>query len=119
LSHKIKLRELEKYFDCVVLVEGARDVEALRVLGFEKIYAIHWNKKSVRERIEEIVKEIGRDKTFCILTDTDSAGRKLYSQIVKILQELGVRVDNGLRDLLFESGVSHVEGFATFFDVKN
>lgn len=114
----VLINDLEKYKDCVILVEGKKDVVALNNLGFEKVYALHKNKKAIRERVEEIVEEIGNLKKieFCILTDLDEVGRKIYLQVKSILQELGVKVDSRLRRLLIQTGVSHVEGLGRFVE---
>jgi 5S rRNA maturation endonuclease (ribonuclease M5) len=108
-------QELEKYKEYIILVEGKKDVSALKILGFEKVYAIHKTGEKVRERIEFIVKEIDRKKEkVCILTDLDKKGKKLYMYVKPILQELGVKLDSSLRGLLIKARVSHVEGFASF-----
>ncbi|MEK6855475.1 MAG: toprim domain-containing protein [Nanoarchaeota archaeon] len=106
--------ELEKYKEYVILVEGKKDVFALKSLGFEKVYAIHMTSVSLRERIEEISKTIGKKDKVCILTDLDRKGRKLYELIKPILQELGVKTDSSLRGLLLKARLSHIEGIEKF-----
>jgi 5S rRNA maturation endonuclease (ribonuclease M5) len=106
--------DLEKYKDYVILVEGKKDVSAMKDSGFEKVYAIHQTGTSLRERIEEISSNIERKERVCILTDLDKKGKQLYMIIKPILQELGIKVDSSLRGLLIKAGVSHIEGFYTF-----
>lgn len=107
-------KEIENFKCCVILVEGKKDVAALEALGFEKVFAVHAIGTSVRERIEEIVSEVGREKVYCVLTDLDNAGRKFYAQSRTVLAELGVRIDGRLRKLMVKEGISHVEGLFSF-----
>jgi 5S rRNA maturation endonuclease (ribonuclease M5) len=107
-------QDLGKFQEYVILVEGKKDVNAMKSLGFEKVYAIHQTGVSIRERIEEIASYIDKKEKVCILTDLDKQGKKLYMVIKPILQELGVKLDSSLRGILIKSGVSHIEGFTTF-----
>jgi len=88
------LGELEGAVDAVV-VEGARDVEALRRLGF-------------RGRVEtcsrvgvsdgDLVEGIARSSwAVVILTDFDEAGRGLDRRLSRLLERRGVRVERRLR----------------------
>jgi len=109
-------QELEKFKEYVILVEGKRDVGALKAFGFERVYAIHKTGVGLRERIEQIVEEIeDRKRTrVCILTDLDKKGKKLYMLIKPILQELGVRLDSSFRGVLIKARMSHMEGIGGF-----
>ena len=107
-------QDLEKYKEYVILVEGKKDVLALKSLGFVKVYAIHKTSVSLRERIEEISKEISKKEKVCILTDLDRQGKKLYIIVKPILQELGIKLDSSLRGLLIKSKLSHIEGLNKF-----
>ncbi|MBS3077640.1 hypothetical protein J4233_05205 [Candidatus Pacearchaeota archaeon] len=104
-------KEIEKFKECVILVEGKNDIKSLKSAGFEKVYAIHVPGVGLRERIEQIVSEVGTKETFCVLMDLDKSGKKFYTLIKPILQELGVRVDTKFRGLLSRENVSHLEGF--------
>ncbi|MFH1801833.1 MAG: toprim domain-containing protein [archaeon] len=106
--------DIEKFRDSVILVEGKNDVSALKNGGFDKVYAIHKTGVGLRERIEEIVAEAGVKEKYCVLTDLDKQGKKLYVLIRPILVELGVKVDSTLRGLLISAQVSHMEGFEKF-----
>lgn len=106
--------DLEKYQDYVIIVEGKKDVLALKNLGFEKVFAIHQTSKPLRERAEEIVQYIDKKEKVCILTDLDKKGKKLYMMLKEIFQELGVRLDSTLRGILIKSQVSHIEGLDKF-----
>lgn len=109
-------QELEQYKDYVILVEGKKDVSALKSAGFDKVFEIHKIGVGLRERIEQIadgIKDKKRTKV-CILTDLDKPGKKLYSLIKPILQELGVKLDSNLRGILIKAKLSHMEGFEKF-----
>ncbi|MBU0761203.1 MAG: toprim domain-containing protein, partial [Nanoarchaeota archaeon] len=75
--------DVEKFKDYAILVEGKKDVSALKNAGFDKVYAIHVTGVGLRERIEQIAEGIeDRKKTkVCILTDLDRQGKKLYMLI--------------------------------------
>ncbi|MBU0466122.1 MAG: toprim domain-containing protein [Nanoarchaeota archaeon] len=108
--------DVEKFKDYVILVEGKKDVAALKNAGFDRVYAIHVTGVGLRERIEQIAEGIeDRKRTrVCILTDLDKQGKKLYMLIKPILIELGVKVDSTLRGLLLKARLSHMEGFEKF-----
>ncbi len=109
-------QEIERYKDYVILVEGKKDMQTLKHFGFEKVYEIHKNSVSLRERIEQIREKIGKKDRVCILTDLDKKGKKLYMLIKPILQELGVRLDSNLRGILIKAGLSHIEGISNFMN---
>ena len=109
-------QDIAKYKDYVILVEGKKDVNALKSLGFEKVYAIHESGVSLKERLEKISLQIGKKEKLCILTDFDKKGKQLYLLIKSELQLLGVHLDSTLRGLLLKANISHIEGIAAFFD---
>lgn len=106
--------QIEQYYDYVILVEGQKDVNSLKSLGFEKVYAIHKTGVPLKERIEQICLLLNKKEKVCVLTDFDRQGKKLYLLIKQILQEKGIKLDSSLRGLLLKSNVSHIEGLATF-----
>ncbi|MFH1290536.1 MAG: toprim domain-containing protein [Nanoarchaeota archaeon] len=117
MKYNPKLKnDVEKFKDYVILVEGKKDVAALKNAGFDKVYAIHVTGVGLRERIEQIAEGIkDRKRTkVCILTDLDKQGKKLYMLIKPILIELGVKVDSTLRGILLKAKLSHMEGFEKF-----
>jgi len=108
-------QDVEKYRGYVIIVEGKKDVNALKVFGFEKVFAIHSSGVSLRERIEQIIEQVDlRKEKVCILTDFDKKGKKLYLLLKKEFSELGVRLDSSLRGILLKAGVSHIEGLDSF-----
>ena len=106
--------EIEKYKNYAIIVEGKKDVNALKSYGFEKVYALHKTSVSLRERIEEISSLINKKEKVCILTDLDRKGRKLYKMVKPMLQEQGVKLDSSFRGLLIKSKISHIEGISKF-----
>jgi len=107
--------DLEKYINYIIIVEGKKDITALKNLGFEKVYAIHSTSVPLRERVEQIVSQhIEKKDKVCILTDFDKKGKKLYLLIKPIFQELGVKLDSSLRGILLKSKISHIEGLDKF-----
>lgn len=109
-------KEIERYLDYVIIVEGKKDVASLRALGFTKVYAIHQTAVPLRERVLQLVAQIGRKEKVCILTDFDRKGKQLYLMLKGLLQEQGVRLDSTLRGILLKAKVSHVEGLDAFME---
>ena len=82
-----------------VIVEGKKDKAALEKIGIQnKIFVL--NTKPLFVVAEEIAKSYGE---AVILTDLDTEGKKLYGKLNTLLQGLGVKVDNGLRNFLFKN----------------
>lgn len=111
--------DLERFKDYVILVEGKKDVRAMKSIGFGKVYAIHQTGIPIRVRIEEIYSEINKKDKICILTDFDKKGKQLYMLIKPILQEQGARLDSSFRGLLLKARISHIEGIASFMEKIN
>lgn len=110
-------QDVEKYRDYVIIVEGKKDVSSLRVLGFDKVFAIHNTGVPLRERVEQIIRGIDLKKDrVCILTDFDRKGKQLYLLLKREFSELGVKLDSNLRGILLKSGVSHIEGLDKFME---
>ena len=108
--------DIMRYIEYVIIVEGKKDVYALRALGFNKIYAIHETGVPLRVKIEEIAKKLNKKDKVCILTDFDKKGKPLYFHVKPIFQEFVVKLDSTLRGLLLMGGLSHIEGLKSFID---
>lgn len=81
-----------------IIVEGSRDREALRRLGFDGVIEMH-STKGFSE--EELVEEIGsKYKSVLLLTDFDEEGRQLNKRLTRIFERRGVKVDLGLRRVI-------------------
>jgi len=97
-----------------VLVEGKRDVLALRGLGYlgllfsaTQLSSSRASRQKLREEVKEIV----------VLTDLDSEGRRLASRYVKFLAHEGVRSSLAQRKRLSAAsrGVFlHIENLGRF-----
>lgn len=87
------LREAEKNVD-MVLVEGVRDVEALKRLGYRgRIEMI-----SMREAHIDIAERVAeRSRKVLILSDFDREGRRINQEMFLLLGSRGVRVEDGMR----------------------
>jgi len=78
-----------------VLVEGLRDVAALRDLGFlGRVEMCSKVGVSDGDLVENLARSAG---TVVILTDFDEAGRRLNRRISRLLERRGVRVETRLR----------------------
>lgn len=86
-----------------ILVEGKKDKKALEVLGCTRVFTLEG--KTLYEAVESV-----KEKEIVLLTDLDSEGKKLYSQLKKMLAQRGVVIDDRLRLILFRQKVSHIEG---------
>ena len=87
-------RDLE-YLADVVVVEGPRDVEAFRNLGFEGRVTI-CSKVGVSDA--DLAESLAdRDSKVVILTDFDEEGRELNRRLSRLFERRGIKVERGLR----------------------
>lgn len=103
-----------RYRNFVFIVEGKKDTAALNVLGFDRVYEIHQTGISIHERIEDIIRNIGKKDVVCILTDFDKKGKQLYFLIQREMQAYGIHLDSSLRNFLLRMNISHIEGLDSF-----
>lgn len=105
-----KLREwLEKIRENTmqIIVEGKKDREALVKIGVDGERIIYLGMPPYR-LAEELS---GKTKKVIILTDLDEEGKKIYGDVKRNLNRLGVQVDTYFREGLFRySELSHIEG---------
>jgi len=88
------LEDVERTGDTAV-VEGARDVEALRSLGFHgRIDVCSRVGISDSDLVEEHYR---RGRAVVILTDFDDEGRRLNRRLSRLLERRGVKVRRRLR----------------------
>lgn len=92
----------------LVIVEGKNDAEALDNLGVDNILefsSFHKVMDEVRD-LDEVV----------LLVDLDSHGKSIYSRLNSMLIRNGVRVDDSLRDFLFQNtDLNEIEGLDSYF----
>jgi len=93
----------------LVVVEGKKDVAALRSLGITNVKQLH--KKPLYKVVEEIAAET---KNCILLVDLDKEGRKLFGSLNSNLQRHGVSVDNRFREFLFRTNLRQIEGLPSF-----
>jgi len=88
------LGDVEEMAD-VVVVEGARDVEALRNLGFQGYLEV-FSQLGVSDA--DFAASISRShSSVLLLMDFDEEGRRLDLHLSMLLERGGVRVEKGLR----------------------
>ena len=88
------LREIDGAVD-VVIVEGQRDLDALRGLGLSKPIFKCSSYGSLRtDLVEEVTKNFSR---VIILTDFDEEGRDLNRKLTSILEQRGIKVAKAYR----------------------
>lgn len=79
----------------VVVVEGQRDVEALRSLGFEGHIEVCSHVGLSDVELCEIV-ALDADSVL-LLTDFDEEGLLMYNRLKNVLERRGVKVEEGFR----------------------
>ena len=99
----------------VVLVEGKRDMEALREIGYTggMLIVSSFNSKQAR-------KTLGGAKSVVILTDLDRQGRQLAARYTRVLRSEGVATSLVQRRRLSEASRGtflHVENLKRFSDL--
>jgi 5S rRNA maturation endonuclease (ribonuclease M5) len=90
--------------ETVFIVEGKRDVAALKGAGVRSVMEIDTNLYLFCERVAK------KWKKACILTDLDAEGKRLYGKVKGYLVRNGVRIDEKPRELLFKTELRQVEG---------
>ncbi|HIH24782.1 TPA: hypothetical protein HA251_07150 [Candidatus Woesearchaeota archaeon] len=101
--------EIENCKHFPVLVEGPRDVRSLEKLGFRHIIRLD-------KPLYAMVEQLEHEEELLILTDLDDHGRKLYKYFYDEFTRRGVRVNNRLRLLIFQTPVRHIEGLARYLE---
>jgi 5S rRNA maturation endonuclease (ribonuclease M5) len=88
------LKEIEEIVN-IVVVEGQRDVKALRSLGF-KGNIVSYSQLGVSD--SDLVSDIGsRCSNVLLLTDFDDEGLIINNKLKRLLELSGVKVEIGLR----------------------
>ncbi len=85
------LNNRSSHSDVEIVVEGARDIEALRGVGIKGKFTLA--SLLLREIKNEGCKRI-ENKTFIILTDFDKEGISLYKRLKRTITELGGKIDD-------------------------
>ena len=98
-------RLVESKKDVRAIVEGKRDLESMRSLGFTRV-------EELEGALYEVVERFEKGETVQLLTDLDAEGTKLYKRLKADLTQRGVRIDDDIRSALFATPVRHIEGLA-------
>jgi 5S rRNA maturation endonuclease (ribonuclease M5) len=85
-------KEVRNFCEVPIIVEGKKDEKALRKLGFKKIIKISG------KPLEKVFEEVSSYKSVAILTDFDEEGKKIFSQLNKILSSHRIKVHFFLRN---------------------
>ncbi len=103
------LQEIENFVDAVI-VEGARDKEALEELGLTKEIVTYSSRPDT-----DFVDYLSRKyKSVTILTDYDRAGKRFNKRLTARLEHEGVRVEKRYRD-----EVGRILGFRGMRDIES
>ena len=104
------LEEINKIKDKCVIVEGKRDIIALKKLGFSNIFEL---KNSIFAVCEEVAKN---NSEVVILMDLDNEGKLLYHKLKENFDRLGVKINDSFREVLFRTKLSHIEGLDSYLE---
>lgn len=102
-------QEIDNARHTAVLVEGPNDKRALEKLGFTNVTHLHGPLYQMVELVED-------EDEVIVLTDLDMHGRKLYKYFYNELTRRGVKVNNRLRMMIFQTPVRQIEGLANYLD---
>lgn len=107
------LNLIEEIKNHLVLVEGKKDVRALKSLGIENIVAI--NGKPLIEIVEKLYKYLkhpySKEISMVILTDFDHEGKNLASKFKILFQKYHIKYNSRLRNNFMKFGKSKIEDF--------
>jgi len=102
------LELIKELKECVVIVEGKRDENALRKWGIKHIITISGKPLS---RIVISLFNSDIKKEVVILTDFDREGKRLASKLMKICNRYKIPVNRRLRREMMSYGKSRIEDF--------
>lgn len=94
--------------DVPVIVEGKKDVLALKQFGFSHITMLEGH------ALYQVVELFEKGSVVQILTDLDAEGKKLFAALRADLSQRGVHIDNELRDELFRTELRQIEGLVSY-----
>jgi 5S rRNA maturation endonuclease (ribonuclease M5) len=124
MTRKYKVRDLERarkelnelldkieYLVPIVVVEGPRDAEALRQIGFKGRIELFSRVNLSESDFIDFMATVAA--SVVILTDFDSEGRRINRNLIRLFERRGVRVEVGLRRafgrLMAELGIHTIE----------
>ncbi len=96
--------------EAAIIVEGKKDKAALEALGIPGSRIVALNQRPLFVVAEAVAENY---RAVAILTDLDAEGKKLYGKLSTLLQQLGVKVDDRMRNFLFKSTkLRQIEGIS-------
>lgn len=117
-SPKEELDELIKHIEqikdrnIIVIVEGKKDVAALKAFGIKRIKPL--SKRAIYKVVEEVAEN---NKECIILTDLDKEGKRLFRMLNHDLNQHGVRINKKFREFLFKNTkLRQIEGLTTYIN---
>jgi len=97
------LKSFSKSDGIVIVVEGKRDKDRLKIAGVEHIYSIRG------KRFYDILEELENSTKVVILTDLDKQGEKICKKLSQMFQKEGIPVDTTFRESLKNFDIKHIE----------
>ena len=101
--------DISRYLGQIILVEGKKDEEILRNVGFSNIILIHEDGVSLSDRMKSISKLIPKKEKVCVLTDFDKKGKMLYFKIKELCNDNEIKTDSTLRGLILLTGILNLK----------
>ncbi|MEM5882782.1 MAG: toprim domain-containing protein [Candidatus Aenigmatarchaeota archaeon] len=91
-----QIREIQKevlnFKEVPIIVEGIKDEEAIRKLGFQKIVKISG------KPLEKVFEEVSNYNSVVILSDFDEEGKKIFAKLRKLFSSHKIKVHTFLRN---------------------
>jgi len=104
------LKQVQKYPETLVIVEGKKDKEAISKLGFESILDI--SGKTLEETANIVSsKDVNH---VIILTDFDEAGEDKASRLAKLFTHYKIKTVSSIRTLFKSLKISQIEEITSF-----
>ena len=117
-----KIWDSMKELDCPVIVEGKRDIMALRNLGYNGRLIELNDGNSILSTVEKLVRNFGSGSKFVILMDWDRTGEvltkrlKRYGESCDLIPNVRIRRD---LSVLCSKEITCIEELPTFVNMLN
>jgi 5S rRNA maturation endonuclease (ribonuclease M5) len=90
--------------DWAILVEGKRDLKALKMFGIENVVEMKGRK------YHDIAEHLSESYTgVVLLMDFDPEGEAIFRKLSRVLETYGLKTDTSFRERLRELGIRFVE----------
>jgi 5S rRNA maturation endonuclease (ribonuclease M5) len=90
---RLLLSDMGKYVD-LILVEGPRDLKAIRGLGYDGRAE---TLSQIGVQSSDLVNSLAENLNVLVLTDFDEEGRALERRLTNMFEKAGVKVEKGMR----------------------